>query len=214
MSSICNHVPSPALEPVSDWRDFSNDGLTLVLRAARKLFAKHGYHATSIRAIAKGADLSVPGLYHHYSSKQAILDALVSNAIGQMLAHTRAADRASDGSALGRFNNVVDCLLRFHMQRRDDAFIASTEMRSMEPDVLARHIEQRDEQQRMLTRIIEQGIADGAFECPHVAEASRAVASLCVSVADWYRPSGPASIEQLAQRYVAIARRVVGVNDR
>ena len=130
----------------ADWRDFSDDGLNPMLRAARELFARHGYHATSIRSIAKLAGLSVPGLYHHYESKQAILDALVSTGIALMLAHTQAADRESDGTAIGRFNNVIDCLLRYHMFRRDEAFIASSEMRSMEPDVRRRHVAARDVQ--------------------------------------------------------------------
>lgn len=195
---------------MTEWRDFSDDGLTPPLRAARALFARHGYHATSIRAIADAAGLSVPGLYHHHRSKQAILDALVANAMAQMLAHTRRARDAAGAAAADRFDNVVECLLRFHMQRRDDAFVASTEMRSMQPDVLRRHIAQRDEQQRMLERIIEQGVAEGAFRCPHADDAARAVASLCVAVAGWYRPGGRLPDDELVHRHVAIARRIAG----
>lgn len=197
-------------EAIQDWRDFSDDGLTPPLRAARALFARHGYHATSIRAIAQAAGLSVPGLYHHHKSKQAILDALVSNAINHMLAHTHAADRASDGAALGRFDNVVECLLRFHMHRRDEAFVASTEMRSMESPILRKHVAKRDEQQRMITQIVEQGVAEGTFGCHYVGDASRAIASICVSVSVWYHPDGALSPDQLTQRYLEIARRIAG----
>lgn len=204
---------NPTYTYPSDWRDFSDDGLNPMLRAARDLLAQHGYHATSIRSIAKLAGLSVPGLYHHYESKQAILDALVSRGIAQMLAHTRAADHESDGTAIGRFNNVIDCLLRFHMFRRDEAFIASSEMRSMEPDVLRRHVAARDVQQGMITEIIKQGIAEGTFHCPYPKETSRAVSSLCVSVSSWYRPGGPMSIDTIAARYLDIARRAVGFRD-
>ncbi len=204
---------NPTYTYPSDWRDFSDDGLNPMLRAARDLLAQHGYHATSIRSIAKLAGLSVPGLYHHYESKQAILDALVSRGIAQMLAHTRAADHESDGTAIGRFNNVIDCLLRFHMFRRDEAFIASSEMRSMEPDVLRRHVAARDVQQGMITEIIKQGIAEGTFHCLYPKETSRAVSSLCVSVSSWYRPGGPMSIDTIAARYLDIARRAVGFRD-
>ena len=41
--------------------------------------------------IAEAAGLSVPGLYHHYRSKQAILAALVDTAMAEMLANTAAA---------------------------------------------------------------------------------------------------------------------------
>lgn len=190
---------------------FLRDELTPILRVARQLFAQHGYHATSIRSIAKGAGLSVPGLYYHYESKQEILDALVTSVMNQMLAHTHAADRESDGTAAGRFNNVVECLLYFHMWRRDDAFVASTEMRSMAPDVRQRHITQRDEQQDMLAEIIQQGIEEQTFACTHVKEASRAIASLCVSVSSWYRPNGSLSADLVAKRYLEIAARVAGI---
>ncbi|MDG3010153.1 helix-turn-helix transcriptional regulator [Rhodococcus sp. D2-41] len=197
---------------MQDWRDFSCDDLAAPLRAARELFAIHGYHGTSIRAIADSAGLSVPGLYHHYPSKQVILDALVTHAMNQMLTHTRAADAASDGSPDGRFGNVVEALLRFHMERRDDAFVASTEMRSMDEPVLKAHVAQRDMQQRLVREIIEQGAATGAFACRHPTEAARAVASLCVSVADWYRPDGPLSAEQIVDRYGEFARRIIGAD--
>lgn len=192
------------------WKDFSQDTLTPPLRAARELFALHGYHGTSIRTIAEHAGLSVPGLYHHHYAKQSILAALVTNAMTEMLAHTRAADAASDGTADGRFDNVVECLLRFHMQRRDDAFVASTEMRSMDETVRRAHVAQRDEQENMIVEIIEQGVADGTFRCRHVDDAARAVSSLCVSVATWYRPDGPSSTDQIVERHLEIARRIAG----
>lgn len=37
------------------------------LAAALDTFAEHGYHST-VQGIASRANLSVPGLYHHYPS--------------------------------------------------------------------------------------------------------------------------------------------------
>lgn len=193
-----------------EWKDFSCKGLPAPLQAALELFARNGYHGTSIRAIAERAGLSVPGLYHHYPSKQVILAELVDHAITDMLRHTRAADAASDGQARSRFDNVVECLLHFHLQRRDEAFVASTEMRSMEPAVRQAHVAQRDQQQAMLRDIIEQGVAEGVFHCPYPADAARAVSSLCVSVANWYRPQGLLSMDELVARYLVFARGLVG----
>ena len=195
-----------------DWKDFSCDDLPGPLQAARELFARHGYHGTSIRAIAERAGLSVPGLYHHYASKQVILAELVDHAIRQMLRHTHAADAAAAGDARLRFDHVVKCLLLFHLQRREDAFIASSEMRSMEPEVRHDHIMQRDEQQNMLRDIIEQGVREDVFDCAYPADAARAVASLCVSVANWYRPDGPLTLSEVADRYLRFAQGMVGAH--
>ncbi len=44
-----------------------------LLKAAMKLFAKHGYHGTSISEIAKEAKVSKGLTYHYFESKEALL---------------------------------------------------------------------------------------------------------------------------------------------
>ena len=194
----------------ANWREFGPDELTPPLRAALEVFARHGYHGSSIRMIAEAAGLSVPGLYHHYRSKQSILAAVVDSAMAEMLAHTQAAaDDAGDNPVAG-FENVVECLARFHMARRDHAFVASTEMRSMDPDVRAHHIAQRDDQQKMIEDAIRAGVDAGEFSCTHPEDAPRAIASLCVSIASWYRPDGPLSADDVVARHLEFARGMVG----
>ena len=193
-----------------DWRTFGPDTLSAPLQAALRVFVREGYHAASIRSIAEAAGLSVPGLYHHHRSKQAILDAVVNASMTEMLAHSHAAEAASDGTPRDRFDKLVESLLRFHMARRDHAFLASTEMRSMSSEVRSRHIAQRDEQQHLFEATISDGIADGSFDCPYPADAARAVSSLCVSIASWYRPDGPLSEDEVVAHHLDFARRIIG----
>jgi AcrR family transcriptional regulator len=49
-----------------------------ILRAASRLFARHGYRGTSLASIAEAAGLSQPGLLHHFPSKQALLLAVLA----------------------------------------------------------------------------------------------------------------------------------------
>lgn len=195
---------------MDNWREFGPDELTPPLRAALAVFARHGYHGASIRTIAESAGLSVPGLYHHYRSKQAILAAVVEAAMSEMLAHTAAAAEDAGESPVARFDNVVECLARFHMARRDHAVVASTEMRSMNPDVREHHVSQRDAQQSMLEEVISAGVQSGDFSCRHPEDAARAIASLCVSIASWYRPDGPLSDDDVVARHLEFARGMVG----
>lgn len=51
-----------------------------IVQAARKLFAEHGYQTTTLQAIAREAEVSVPTLYVTFGSKAAILSALVKSA--------------------------------------------------------------------------------------------------------------------------------------
>jgi AcrR family transcriptional regulator len=52
-----------------------------VLTAARQLFAERGFHATSTRELAQAADINDALLYRYFPSKDAILAALVNEAI-------------------------------------------------------------------------------------------------------------------------------------
>lgn len=198
---------------MDNWRDFGPDGLSPLLRAALGVFARHGYHGASIRMIAEAAGLSVPGLYHHYKSKQAILAAVVDAAMAEMLAHTAAAVEDAGHSPSTGFSNVVECLARFHMARRDHAFVASTEMRSMDADVRAHHVAQRDSQQAMIEDAIRAGVDAGDFTCEHPEDTARAIASLCVSIASWYRPDGPLSADDVVARHLEFAMAMVGATD-
>lgn len=196
------------------WRLYDEPDLPAPLAAALSAFVEHGYHGTTVRGIAARANLSVPGLYHHYPSKQALLIGLTDAVMNELLTRTRQADREAGDSPLDRFDAVVESLLLFHMHRREQAFIGSTEIRSMEP--LARHnfVALRDQQQEMLDAIVRQGVQDGVFGTPHPDDASRAVVTMCVAVSGWYRPDGPLSVRELVDRYRSIARNMVGVPAR
>ena len=45
-----------------------------IIKAARPLFAQNGFHGTSVRDIAKAADVSEALLYKHFPSKEALYD--------------------------------------------------------------------------------------------------------------------------------------------
>ena len=54
-----------------------------ILKAARRLFARHGYQSTTLDGIAAAAQVSVPTVYATFGSKQGILAALVGGAVGE-----------------------------------------------------------------------------------------------------------------------------------
>jgi len=66
----------------------------LVLAAARELFIEHGYDRTPIEEILQRANVSRGALYHHFPSKEALLEA-VFDEIEQEVAARTAADRAA-----------------------------------------------------------------------------------------------------------------------
>ncbi|MDT2006040.1 TetR/AcrR family transcriptional regulator [Rhodococcus opacus] len=197
----------------SSWREYTDQGLSKVLAAALAAFVEKGYDGASIREIASRAGLSVPGLYHHYPSKQALLVGLTNVVMRELLDRSRAAVAEAGPTPGERFDAVIESLLRFHMYRREQAFVASRETRSMEPESRQAYIALRDEQQEMLDDIVRHGVAAGLFRTPFPEDASRAVVTMCVAVSTWYREDGPLSPDELVERYLAIARSTVGASD-
>lgn len=60
------------------------DKRALILKVATHLFATKGFEATSVRKIAADSGLSVPGMFHYFSTKEEILYEIVINFIGDV----------------------------------------------------------------------------------------------------------------------------------
>lgn len=52
---------------------------TTIEDAARELFIKQGFHATSMRDIAKTAEVSLGNLYNYYATKEAIFESIINS---------------------------------------------------------------------------------------------------------------------------------------
>lgn len=188
------------------WRDYSEPLLPPILDAALECFVDHGYHGTTIRTVAARAGLSVPGLYHHYPSKQALLVSIVRRAMEDLLDRSQAAVLEAGPSVEARFRALIECLVLFHAHRSKVAFISASEIRSLEGQSREAHIAARDRQQRILDEIVSEGADGGVFATKFPRHSSRAIVTMCTGVAQWYDPAGRLTPEELAESYVTIAR--------
>lgn len=189
-----------------------SEPLPRVLDAALGLFAEQGYHGTSIRDIARAAGLSVPGVYHHYPAKHDVLDALMTSVMTDLLGRMRAAQGAAGEDPVARFDALVETLLWFHLERRREAFVASSELRSLEPRQRAVVVGMRDDAQAMVLDAVLAARADGSFATEYPEEAARSVAVLCIGLATWYRDDGKAAAADVVRVQLALARALVGAN--
>lgn len=201
--------PTPA---APDWRHYAEDTLPALLQRALLVFTEQGYHGTTIRQLAAGTGLSVPGLYHHYPSKQALLVAICANGMTDLWTRSQAALAEAGDDVSSRLDRLIECLVLFHAHRREVAFIAATEIRSLQDHEREAHIAARDRQQRLMDEIIRHGVDDGRFSTPYPREASRAIVTMCTGVAQWYRPDGQLTPAELADQYRAISRMTVGAH--
>lgn len=191
------------------WRDFGAPELPVPLAAALETFAEHGYHGTSVREIASRANLSVPGLYHHYPSKQSLLQGLLERTMIDLLTRSEQAVAEAGGDPVARFDAVVESLLRFHMYRQAQAFVGSTEIRSLDAAYKPTYVGHRDRQQRMVDDIVFAGVESGDFATKYPKDAARAVSTMCVGVSTWFNVDGPVAADELIRRNLHMARCLV-----
>ncbi|MGQ0467414.1 MAG: TetR family transcriptional regulator [Sporichthyaceae bacterium] len=199
--------PTPAPEPGA-WRVFAALELPAPLQGALLAFVELGYHGATVRDIAQRAGLSVPGVYHHWPSKQHLLVALMDSTMADLL--QRAEQARSEGSGpVERLSRLVECLALFHTYRRDAAFVGASEMRSLEEPDRTRIAALRTGMQRMVDEEVEAGVRRRLFATRRPHEASRALVSMCVALPQWWSPDGPATPEQTATQYVEFALDLV-----
>lgn len=76
-----------------------------LLEVGRKVFASHGYEATSIEEIAQAAGVSKPIVYEHFGAKEGLYAAIVDREMDNLV--KRVSDAISEGTPRARFEAAV-----------------------------------------------------------------------------------------------------------
>jgi AcrR family transcriptional regulator len=185
------------------------DGAAVIAEVGIELMSERGYNATSIRAIAQAAKMSTSNLYHHFSSKQALLMHIVDDGIVRLRRDTDEALDAADG-VLEELDAVIRAHVVAHAERRSISFLTTSELRNL-PPTERRHIRRLiDEQQSRFDQVVDKGLDEGIFDTEFPHDASRAVSSMCTAVAAWFDPKGDLDPNSVADRYVSFARSLLG----
>lgn len=194
-----------------DWRSFAPLAVDPVLKAAIAAFVETGYHGSTMRTIAECAGMSVPGVYHYYPSKQELLVRILDLTVDELDWRLLAA-RDSQCGPLQRLAALVEALALFHTLRSDLAFIGASEMRSVEAPNRRRIAARRTAIQRLLDIEISAACEADLATTALPAETGRAIATMCTSLPQWFRPSGSTSPRAISQAYAELALRMIGAH--
>lgn len=181
-----------------------------ILLAALQCFLEKGYHGTTVRDIATKADLSVPGLYHHFKSKMVLLEELMNDTMDDLRSDVAGALSRARPDPVRRFEAVVEAHVRFHCERQEESFLGNSELRSLPPKQLAQLVQKRDDVQGYFQAVIDEGIEAGIFRVDRPHETARALASMCVAVASWYHRGGELSPDDVVAIYRDLGLQLVG----
>jgi TetR/AcrR family transcriptional regulator, cholesterol catabolism regulator len=171
-----------------------------ILDAAAQVFRQKGFHGASMADIAESVQLQKASLYHHVSSKQEILLALLDRAL-EMLFEQIDVVAKQPLPADEKLRQMVQVYLRLLAENSDLSAVLLFEHRSLEPDQHARHIPNRDRFEALWREVLEDGVRTGLFNCSDIALVTRALMGILNWTLTWYRPEGNLTIDQIADQY-------------
>lgn len=136
--------------------------------AAQALFFERGYEATTINAIMERAGVSKGGLYHHFASKEEILEALALRLAEQSLARLGDVFDEPGLDGLARLNRFFARARRLKIEDAPQLRAAFDVLFKPESVVLYHRINDAimPVVTPVLARIIAQGKAEGLFDVP------------------------------------------------
>jgi AcrR family transcriptional regulator len=129
-----------------------------ILAAARKAFERHGLEGLSLREVAAKVGITPMAIYRHFDSKEALVDALVLDALEEWSARV-AALPAADGIA--KLEQLSEAFLDFALReprRFEAAFLLPSRKARRYPDDFAAG---RSPAGNVQLRALEEGIRQG-----------------------------------------------------
>lgn len=170
-----------------------------VLSAAERLFAEHGYQATSVRDIADVMAIQPGSLYAHIESKDTLLWDIV----------TRAADGffeavepivSADLVPMEKLRRLISAHVQVITANLDAASVYSTEWRHLGADRKSEFAKRRNIYEKLVRGLVRDCIREGTFADVDEKFATLLILSSINWIYQWYRTDGPMTPEEIARK--------------
>ena len=181
-----------------------------ILDTAGDLFQRNGYHATSMREIARNVQLQGSSLYAHIASKEELLHNIVHEAADTFLAAARAVEPSLPPPE--RLRALVRAHLGVIRDRLPHATVFFHEWAHLPPELRHELVERRDAYQAIFRDTIDAGVARGDFDVEDPALATLFVLSALNWTYQWFDPAGRLSLDALARRYASLLLSALGAD--
>ncbi|WP_442815987.1 TetR/AcrR family transcriptional regulator [Streptosporangium sp. NBC_01810] len=178
-----------------------------LVKLAAELFARKGFQATTVREIAEEAGILSGSLYHHFDSKETIVDEVLATFLDDLVGRYRAA-LEQDGDP----RTILSEMVRIGFSTLEPHRAAITVMqndwnylRSLPGDRFDYLVKAEDEVERMWVGQIKLGQAAGLFRADVDPKLTYRMIRDTIWVAvRWFRPGGRLNTAGLAEHYITV----------
>jgi AcrR family transcriptional regulator len=175
--------------------------LESLLAVAVAVFIERGYEATSMDELAQRAGVTKSAIYHHVPGKEELLRLAVDRALDGLFAVT-GEPAATTGPAIARLEHVVRGSVRVLTDELPFVTLLLRVRGNTEVERAA--LERRREFDRVVSDLVRAAEEEGSVR-PDVDPSliGRLLFGTVNSLAEWYRPGGPLSADEVADALVA-----------
>ncbi len=176
-----------------------------LIEIAAELFAERGFRSTTVREIGDAAGVLSGSLYHHFDSKETIIEEILSSYLDSLMTtYTEIVARQQDPESTLRAL-ITAAFVSLGPHRAAITVIQNERTYLSQFPRFAYLTKTEADVRRIWVKVIEDGIAQGIFrdDLDPVIAYRFLRDSVWVAVR-WFTPSGKLSAEQLADQYLRL----------
>jgi AcrR family transcriptional regulator len=175
-----------------------DEKLDALLAAAARVFAKRGYHETSMRDLARESGVSLSGLYYYVKSKDELLFLIQDRSFAAVLASMQDATTGVE-NPVERLARFIDNHLDYFAAHMAEMKVLSHESGALSGEFLSRVNAKKQEYTRALMDILSE--VERTHGPGHVNRriATYALFGMMNWIYNWYDPLGDLGVEVLSQ---------------
>ncbi|MBU3749849.1 MAG: TetR family transcriptional regulator KstR2 [Mycobacterium sp.] len=186
-----------------------------LLELAATMFAERGLRATTVRDIADAAGILSGSLYHHFSSKEEMVDEVLRGFLDWLFdRYQRIID--TEPNPLARFTGLFMASFDAIENHHAEVVIYQDEAKRLSGHPRFGYVEELNRRQRrMWVEVLTEGITQGYFRPDiDVDLVYRFIRDTTWVSVRWYEPGGPLTAEQVGQQYLSIVLGGITVGTR
>jgi TetR/AcrR family transcriptional regulator, cholesterol catabolism regulator len=176
-----------------------------LVQIAAELFAEQGYRATTVRHIGDAAGVLSGSLYHHFDSKETILDELLSSYLEDLLETYRSIVKAGRPPH-DALRELVLVSFRSMAEHRAAVTVLQNERNHLRGLSRFGYLTKVEEEvRRIWITVLRDGMESGAFRADLDPTVTYRFLRDSVWVAvRWFRQDGALSADELAEQYLTL----------
>jgi AcrR family transcriptional regulator len=184
-----------------------------ILEEAVKLFYQRGFTGTTLDDIAAELGVTKPFIYTHFRSKTDLLAALCTPTI-ELSLDAVAGAAEGPGSPTERLYRAIVDFTQVVLSRQANIAIYFREEKNLAPDALAQINTLRKKFDRVLSKLLAEGVEAGEFDIKDVSLTALAIGGMISWAYTWHRPEGRLALDDMCERMADLALQMVGARSK